>query len=99
MGLNILFDKVQKELRNLTVEDVNNAIKKYLNFENIKIVAVTKDAQSYMQDLISNKPSPITYVSPVSQSILDEDKIIQEYKLNARAENFKIIPVDEVFEK
>ncbi|MCX7762760.1 MAG: pitrilysin family protein [Candidatus Kryptonium sp.] len=98
-GIEYFIDKVQKELRNLTVEDVNNAIKKYLNFENIKIVAVTKDAQSYMQDLISNKPSPITYVSPVSQSILDEDKIIQEYKLNARAENFKIIPVDEVFEK
>ncbi|CUT05211.1 zinc protease [Candidatus Kryptobacter tengchongensis] len=98
-GIEYFIDKIQKELPKLTVDDVNNAIRKYLNFENIKIVAVTKDAKSYMDDLISNKPSPITYVSPVAQSILDEDKIIQEYKLNAKPESFKIIPVDEVFEK
>jgi len=98
-GIEYFIDKIQKELPKLTVEDVNNAIRKYLNFENIKIVAVTKDAQSYMQDLVSNKPSPISYVSPVSQSILEEDKIIQEYRLNAKPENFRIMSVDEVFEK
>ncbi|MFN3135473.1 MAG: M16 family metallopeptidase [Candidatus Kryptonium sp.] len=98
-GIEYFIDKIQKELPKLTVEDVNNAIKKYLNFENIKIVAVTKDAQSYMQDLVSNKPSPISYVSPVSQSILEEDKIIQEYRLNAKPKNFRIMSVDEVFEK
>ncbi len=74
-------------------------MRKYLNFENIKIVAVTKDAESYRQDLVSNKPSPITYVSPVSQSILEEDKIIQVYKLDAKPEKFKIVPVDLIFEK
>ena len=98
-GIEYFIDIIQKELPKLTVEDVNNAIRKYLNFENIKIVAVTKDAQSYMQDLVSNKPSPISYVSPVSQSILEEDKIIQEYRLNAKPENFRIMSVDEVFEK
>ncbi|CUS91273.1 MutS domain I, partial [Candidatus Kryptonium thompsonii] len=29
----------------------------------------------------------------------EEDKIIQEYRLNAKPENFRIMSVDEVFEK
>jgi len=98
-GIEYFIDKIQKELSELKIEDVNNAVRKYLNFENIKIVAVTKDAESYKQDLVSNKPSPITYVSPVSRSILEEDKIIQEYRLDAKPEKFKIVPVDLIFEK
>jgi zinc protease len=98
-GTDFFIDKIQDELSKIKVEDVNNAIKKYLNFQNIKVVIVSKGCEELKNNLIENKPSPITYKSTVSQQVLDEDKIIQNYKLNINKDKIKIIPAGELFEK
>jgi hypothetical protein len=39
----------------------------------------------------------MTYNSPKPQAILNEDKIIQVYPIDVRAEHVRITPVEQVF--
>lgn len=87
----------RKMMDELTLEDVNNAIKKYLNYSNMKIAIVTKDAEAFKSALESNAPSPITYSTPKSEKVYAEDKYITDYKLDIPADNIKIINVEELF--
>jgi len=89
---------VRQQLAKLTVEDVNRAIKQYLNPGAMKIAIVTKDADALRQAIVSNASSPVTYTSPKPPEILEEDKTIQEFPIKVAAENVKVVPVDSVFQ-
>ncbi|MBN2577825.1 MAG: insulinase family protein [Pirellulales bacterium] len=88
-----------KILDELTREEVNAAIKKYLQYENLQIVFVTQGAAALKEALISDAPSPYKYPTPVPDSVLKEDQEIQTFPLKIPPENVTIVPVDEVFEK
>jgi zinc protease len=90
-------DYFRKQLQNLTLDQVNKAIKKHIQFDNIKIAIVTNHAEQFMVDLINNTPSPVTYLTKMSNDILNEDKIILNYHLNILPENVKVIKVDNMF--
>jgi zinc protease len=91
-------EKIKSKLSAMKLEDVNAAIKKYLNTSNMIITVVTQDAQSFKDALSQNKPSPITYESPKPPSVLEEDKEIINYQINIPPENIRVIPVDQLFE-
>jgi zinc protease len=87
----------RNKLSELSLEDVNNAIKKHLNYGNMKIIAVTKDAEEYKDMLVNNTASPITYDSEKEQRVMDEDVEISSFELDIKPENVEIVPVDEFF--
>lgn len=89
----------QDNLAKVTYADMQKAIKKYIQDENIKIVMITSDAEKLKQDLMNNTPSPITYDSEKAKHILDEDKEIESFPIKVKAENIKIVKVENVFEK
>lgn len=92
--------EVQKRLPRLRRDDVNRAIKKYLNFKNLYIAIITEDGESLKNALVSNAPSPITYANPnMPKSVLDEDLIIQSFPLDVRPENVRIAEATEFFQK
>lgn len=91
-------DRIGERVKNTTLEQVNAAIRKYIDPANLDIVIVTQDAAPLKKALVENASSPIKYDSPTPQAILDEDKLIQDYKLPIAAENVEIIPVEKVFE-
>lgn len=92
--------EVQTRLPKLTREDVNRAIKKYLNFQNVVIAVITQDAEGLKQALAENAASPIIYANPnMPEHVLEEDKIIRAYPLEIRAENIKVVPAAEFFKK
>lgn len=92
--------EVQRRLPKITHEDVNRAIKKYLNFENLYIALITDDAESLKNDLVANAPSPITYANPnMPEKILEEDKIIQVFPLDFKLEKVRIAPATDFFQK
>lgn len=98
-GTGYFIDEIAKRLPNLTKKEVDNAIKKYLNYQNIKVAMVTEGASEFSKELISNKVSPITYQhSNISQHILDEDRYIQKYPLKINDKKLKIVKAEEVFE-
>lgn len=89
---------VREQLAKLTVEDVNRVIKQYLSSDAMRIAIVTKDANALREAIISNKPSPITYNSPKPEEILNQDKIIERYKIIVKPADVVIVPVEKVFE-
>lgn len=91
-------EQMKNSFAALKLEDVNNAIRKHLNTKNMMIAVVTQDAASFQEALVKNTPSPITYDSPKPDKIMKEDKIIQNYPLEIKAENVTIIPTDKIFE-
>lgn len=90
-------ENFKKNIEALTLEKVNQAIKKHLQYENLKIVFVTDEAEKLKEALVNNTPSPITYGSPKPEDVLEEDKIIEVFPLQVKAENVTIIKIDEVF--
>lgn len=98
-GTEFFIDRIEKELKSMKLEDVNNAIKKYLSAENIKIAVVTNDADSLSEAIFNNSPSPIKYASPVSPNILEEDKIIESFPLKINKEKSRVVNVEELFEQ
>jgi zinc protease len=89
---------MREQLSKLTLDDVNRAIKEHLLTNRMRIVVVTKDAEALRDAIVGNKPSPITYNSPKPQRIMDEDKVIQTYPIELKAENVRIVPVEQVFQ-
>jgi zinc protease len=89
----------RNKIKNLTLEQVNNAIRKHIQYKNIKFAIVTKDANKLKQDLLGNVPSPITYPTPKPAEILEEDKEISIFPIITTPDKIKIIPVEEMFLK
>jgi zinc protease len=92
--------EVQLRLPKLTRREVNRAIKKYLNFDNVYVAVITQDGESLKKALVENAPSPITYANPnMNKAVLEEDRVIQDYPLPINPENVKVIPAAEFFKK
>jgi zinc protease len=91
--------KFRRMMDELTLADVNAAMKKHWQSANLKIVAVTKDAAAFAAALAANTPSPITYESPKPDAVLAEDKLIAAYPLKLTRDAIKIVPVAELFAK
>jgi zinc protease len=90
---------LRKTLEQMTLPEVNAAIKKYWQFKNMQIVIVTKDAESLKKALITNAPSPYTYPTAKPLNVLEEDKQISTFKLDIKPENVTIVPVSDLFVK
>ncbi|MBI3818202.1 MAG: insulinase family protein [Planctomycetes bacterium] len=86
-------------MQSVTLEDVNAAIKKYLQIKNIKIAIVTEHAADLRDAIAADAPSSVSYPSEKGADILAEDKIIERHPLHVPAANIRIVPVDAVFEK
>jgi zinc protease len=92
-------ESFRKMLDEVTLEEVNAAIRRHWQYGNMQIVIVTKDAKALKEALVSDAPSPITYPTPKPESVLSEDRQISKFPLKVRAEDIKIVPVGELFVK
>lgn len=91
--------KLRTTIPDLSREEVNTAIKKYLQAEDIKITMVTDNAEELKEAMINDTPSPISYEFPKPDSILQEDKNIATYPLNISEGHVTIVPVDSMFQR
>lgn len=82
--------ELDKLLENATLEQVNAAIRKYWQTQNLYVVIVTdtSEAQPLADALINNTPSPMSYSNVVKaglpEDVLAEDKIVATYPLNVK---------------
>lgn len=91
--------KFPKMLDKLTLADVNAAIKRHLQFQNIKIAMITPHAAAFKTALVEDRPSPMSYATPKPDEVMDEDKTIEKYSLKINSENVKIFNADDMFIK
>ena len=92
-----LIDEIQRRLPQLTVDDVNAAIRRYLQVEDLAIAVVTTDAEAFVERLLSEEPSPPTYNTEVSDAVLAEDEEIVSYPVRVNPERVQVVPVGEMF--
>jgi zinc protease len=83
----------------LTLEDVNGAIRRHLQYANLKIAIVTGDAENLRAALVADAPSPIVYDTPKPPEILAEDREIAAFPLAVSAERAWVTPVSSAFER
>ena len=96
-GTDFFIDEVQAALTALTVDDVNAAVKRYLQYANLAVAIVTPNAEEFRSKLLSNDPSPITYSSEVSDEILEEDQDISTFHLAISPDRIRVVPVGDMF--
>jgi zinc protease len=88
-------------LSKLTLDDVNNAIKKYMQIDNMKITIVTdvSEAEPLANSLRQNLPSPMSYSNQVkqglSEEVLKEDAETENFRLNVK--NVTIVDSKDTF--
>jgi zinc protease len=91
--------RFRRMMDELTVEDVNAAIKRHWQYDDLKIAIVTGEAAQMRALLASGAPTPITYATPKPAAILEEDRIIEAWPLKLAEERMTTIPVAESFER
>lgn len=91
-------DYLKSELAKLSLDKVNQAIKRHLKSNQMRVVMVTREAADLKEAISAGKPSPMTYNSPKPDDILAEDKIIEKYSIPTKTEWVKIVPVEKVFD-
>jgi zinc protease len=90
---------IRPELDKLTQKAVNQAIRKHLQPDNMWVVFITEDAEALKQKLVSGEPTPIAYPAEKPAWVLDEDKKIQTFPMPVKAENVRIININQVLEE
>ena len=85
---------VRRELDRLTLEQVNQAIKKHLKPEELSFVFISRDAAGMLRRLSRELPSEMTYNSP-KPALSTRDKEVAHKKLNIDRVTFR--PVDDLF--
>ncbi|HVI02164.1 MAG TPA: pitrilysin family protein [Enhygromyxa sp.] len=90
-------ERFVSELDSLTLQQVNDAIRRHLDPEDLKIVIVTGEAERLRDAIVADQPATIEYPSPKSDAVLAEDKLIGAHPLGVPAANVTIVSVDEMF--
>lgn len=86
-----------KRIEELTPQQANAAARRHLQYRNMKIVMVTKDAEGLKKALVANAPSPLQYATPKPPTVLAEDKEIATYQLPILPEQVRIVKVEDMF--
>ncbi len=87
-----------QKLDAVTLADVNAAIKRHLRADRACVGIVTKGADAFLRDLITNQASPMTYdAEDMPKDVLAEDAAVAVYQLNINREKSKIVDVEEMF--
>lgn len=92
-------ENFRRMMDEVTLTDVNAAIRKHWQYGNMQIAIITKGAQAFKDVLVADAPSPITYGSPKSAEVLEEDKEIIAFPLKVKAENVRIVPMEQLFQR
>ena len=96
-GAGYFIDEIQRRLSALTVDDVNAAIRRHLQYDNLAIAVVTRDAEVFRDALLAGEPSPPTYNTAVTEEIQAEDALIESFELAINPERVRVVPVEEMF--
>ena len=83
----------------LELDAVNESIRRYLQYENMYMVIITRDAEGLKEKLLSGVPTPITYAGDKPAELMAEDELIASYPIPVKEENIRIIGINEVFER
>ena len=84
----------------VTLEETNAAIRKYVSTENLAIAMVTANGEEMSKALVAGAPTPISYgTSEKPAAVLEEDKDIASWPFRIEAKDVTVVPVGKMFGK
>jgi len=85
----------------MTVDEVNAAVRRHLTADNlhVAVVADPEGAPAFLEALVSNAPSPITYETATKPEVLAEDRAIAVLPLPVDRRRCRIVPAESMFER
>lgn len=92
------FERLPPSWRGLDVAGLNRVIREHLaGRSHVRIAIVTSNAAALADAIATERESPITYTEPKPDEVIQEDRIIQSYRLGIPRERIRIVPVAEMF--
>ena len=88
---------VRQKLAELTVDEVNDAIRRHLSADNLYITCIAGNADELRNQLLDEEPTQISYDAPPADEVLAEDREVGAYQLGLTPERVHITPVEDVF--
>jgi zinc protease len=82
----------------VTPAQVNAAIKKHLQDDNMYVVIITSDAAALKKKLLAGDATSIAYAGDRPASLLAEDKTIASFAITVKEADITIVPIDKVFQ-
>jgi len=95
-GLGAYAPTLKERLAKVTREEVNRIIRKYLRTKALDIVVITKDAEAFQRDLLSDATPVPTYTSPKPE-LKEEDEAIRRFRLDLDPKDITLTPLEELF--
>jgi len=95
-GMNYFIDEIESRLGALTVEQVNEAVRRHLqtaDFEAVLVTANAADVQAYLE---ADEPSPMQYNAQPEAEVVEADKAIEALPVDPAG--FRVVPVDAMFQ-
>ena len=85
----------------MTVDDVNDALRRHLAPESLglAVIADPAGAEAFVDALAANAPSPIVYATTTKPEVLAEDREIAVEALPVARNRCRIVPADAIFER
>jgi zinc protease len=95
-----LIDELAERLPALTVADVNAAVRRHLRADSafVAVVADPEGAPEFLERFAGNAPSPIAYDTETKPEVLEEDREIAVFPLNASEKRARLVPAGTMFE-
>lgn len=88
---------IRDELAKLTVERVNDVVRRHLSWHNLQVVMIAADAEGLREQLLSQDAATITYDGTKPDELLAEDRTVGAFDLGLTPERIRITNVTDVF--
>jgi zinc protease len=98
MGKPGFLQSLKAAIDKVTPEQVNAAIKKHLQDDNLYLVIITADAAAMKQKLLNGAATPITYAGERPAALLAEDKTISALPIKVSDADIIILGIDKVLQ-
>ena len=89
---------IRNGLAKLTAKEVNDAIARHLRTDDMRIVAVAQNCEDLKRRLAGNLFSPMKYNSDKPEAVLEEDEIVERWRIALKPESIQIVPAITLFE-
>lgn len=94
-----LLDTLPPAFERLTVEQVNAALKRHVRPADLRIVAVSGDAEALVSHVVEGKPTPIVYAEGIepSEAQAARDEEVAASAVGVTAERARTVPAEGIF--
>jgi len=91
--------RFRRMMDELTLDEVNAALRRHLQVERVKIAIVTGTAAAVRETLAAGKPTPIDYPTPKAAPLLAEDLEIARFPLGVAPQAIRVLEAARMFER